>query len=161
MLQRQATGIFGIATAALAFYLGAASLYVEMYGRVRLSITLVQCKSVQLACPTAERMPPPCGAAAVLCCLCLPSPLPPPNCFQEHVPSPTLQEILPVFPLTWSKVPLSKRRAGPMATRKELLALAPELASNGKHTVAPELASNGKHASALAVAGEEGLAAKV
>lgn len=32
---RQATGIFGIATAALAFYLGAASLYIDMYGRVR------------------------------------------------------------------------------------------------------------------------------
>ncbi|KAI7846435.1 hypothetical protein COHA_000047 [Chlorella ohadii] len=99
----RATGIFGIATAALAFYLGAASLYVEMYGR----------------------------------------------------------EVLPVFPLNWSKVPLSKRRAGPMATRKELLALAPEFASSGKHTIVPELASNGTHATALAVADEEGLAAKV
>jgi len=38
-----------------------------------------------------------------------------------------LQEILPVYPLNWTKVPLSKRRRGPMATRRELLALAPEL----------------------------------
>lgn len=36
-----------------------------------------------------------------------------------------------MFPLTWSKVPPSKRRRGPMATRRDLLALAPELEPGG------------------------------
>lgn len=45
-------------------------------------------------------------------------------CLPAHL---VLQEVLPVFPLNWGRVPLSKRRLGPMATRRELLALAPEL----------------------------------
>lgn len=113
----QTTGVFGWMVSALAFYIGAAVLFQEMYNKVSWFSNASELV-VFRACPCAASWP------------LTPRPSPPPlqprrtpnrarrRRLRLSLP-PSPQEILPLFPLDWEKI-RGRRRYGATGTRKDL-----------------------------------------